>query len=446
LIVTIVLTVLRIFDAVNDPITGLIVDRTKSKFGKFKPWMLVGMLLAGIIGILLFTDINSLFEDNLVGNVFFTLLFTALFLLWDLFFGLNDTAYWGMLPSLSLDNKEREKTGSFARICACIGAFAVAVAVVPLANILSDLFDHDNYLVNVEKGLLDKTISPYTPVGWLILMVIMVIFMFGFQLFTLLGVKEKKDFKENDSFGFKDMLKAIGKNDQLLAIGISMLLFMTGYMAIVGFGLYYCKYVLENEGFYTIFAIVLGVSQLTALTIYPFIAKKLKRKSVFTLGAALMSAGCVLFFFADSVILLIILSGILLFIGEGFIQVLMLVFIQDTVEYGQLKTGKRSDAVTFSVQSFINKGSGALGSTLIVGLFLMFAGISDESDSVVHVLSDNQKMIFKVGMFVIPLILFVTSYFLYRALFKIDEKYHDEIVQQLKDRGDILEDTPSDNN
>ena len=102
-----VFTVLRIFDAVNDPFMGYVVDNTKSRYGKFKPWIAIGGVIGGILTVLLFTDLG------LTGPAF-VLAFGLFYLFWDLFYGLNDIAYWSMLPALTIDQKEREKTGAFA--------------------------------------------------------------------------------------------------------------------------------------------------------------------------------------------------------------------------------------------------------------------------------------------------------------------------------------------
>ncbi|HSN65407.1 MAG TPA: MFS transporter, partial [Fusibacter sp.] len=129
--ITAVLFVARIFDAFNDPIMGVIVDNTHGKYGKFKPWIAIGALGTGIVTILMFTDFG------LTGSTY-VMLFAIIYVLWDISFTANDIGYWSMLPSLSLDQKEREKIGAFARICANIGLFFVVVGIVPITNALAE--------------------------------------------------------------------------------------------------------------------------------------------------------------------------------------------------------------------------------------------------------------------------------------------------------------------
>ena len=115
-----ILSVMRIFDAFNDPITGLLIDNIRSPWGKFKPAILVGGVLSAIFSVMLFANIGTGWG--------FIVIFGLAYLLWDIAYGINDIGYWTLLPVLSADQKQREKTGAFARICANIGMYIVMVA------------------------------------------------------------------------------------------------------------------------------------------------------------------------------------------------------------------------------------------------------------------------------------------------------------------------------
>ena len=404
-----ILTFMRIFDALNDPIMGLIVDNTKSRWGKFKPWILVGALTSAIFMVLLFTDLGL----SPVGYIIF---FTIFYLSWDITYGLNDIAYWSMMPSLSLNQKEREKIGAFARICANIGLFVVVVGILPITNAMGDA------LGSMEQA-------------WFIFALVIALLMVGFQLFTLLGVKEhRSSFKEEEKTTIKGMVKAIFKNDQLLFTTISMALFLIGYMTTTSFGAYYFKYAFGNEDMYSIFAAVLGVSQLGALMVFPLFSKRFTRKQLYFFSTILVLVGYVLFFFSPMNMLPIGIAGVLIFIGEAFIQLLMLMFLADTIEYGQWKSGKRNQAVTLSIQPLINKIGGAIA-TGIVTATLIISGINS-AESAADVTSEG-LLIMKLAMFILPLICIVAGYFVYRFKFKIDKAFYDKIVGELAARGDI---------
>ena len=154
-----VLSVMRIFDAFNDPITGLLIDNIRSPWGKFKPAILVGGVLSAIFSVFLFANIGTGWG--------FVIIFAVAYFLWDVAYGINDIGYWTLLPALSSDQKQRESTGAFARICANIGMYIVMVAWQPVTAALGN-----------------------TPEVWFWCSVaVAVVFLLGL-LFPLLGVKD----------------------------------------------------------------------------------------------------------------------------------------------------------------------------------------------------------------------------------------------------------------
>ncbi len=400
-----VLTVLRVFDAVNDPFMGYLVDNTNSRFGKFKPWIALGGFFGGILTVLIFTDLG-------LRGVAYIVSFTIIYLLWDFVYGANDISYWSMLPSLTLDQKEREKTGSFARICANVGMYIVVVGILPITNALGG----------------DKK-------AWFIFAIAVVLLTWAFLCFTLFGVKEdRRLYKKEEHTSLKEMFSVIFKNDQLLFTAISMALFMIGYCTTTSFGVYFFKYAYKNENMYSVFAGILGVSQLLALTCFPLFSKKYNRKQLYGVSTILVVLGYIVFFLAPMNMLYIGIAGVLLFIGQAFIQLLMLMFLTDTVEYGQWKLGRRNESITFSVQPFINKIGGAIANG-IVGATLIISGIN--SASTPDDVTDKGLFIMKLAMLILPLIIIVVGYIIYRLKYKIDREMFDKIVSDLKTRGDI---------
>ena len=397
-----VLSVMRIFDAINDPITGLVIDNIRSPWGKFKPAILVGGILSAIFSVLLFADIGTGWT--------FVIIFAIAYFLWDVSFGINDIAYWTLLPAMSSDQKFREKTGAFARICANIGAYAIMVGWQPITSALGD-----------------------TPKAWFwCAVVIAVIYLLGL-LFPLLGVKEKRiAMEKQESTTLKQMWIALTHNDQLMWTTLAMGLFMVGYSTTVGFAVYYMKYVFGNESLYVVLVGVCGVAQLSALGVYPTVAKRFNRKQLYTLSTVLVLAGYGIFFFAEISIVLIALGAVLVFVGQAFIQTLMLMFLADTVEYGHWKLGKRNESITFSVQPLINKIGGAL-STAVVSMTLIIAGIKVDGGTV-DAIDASGKLMMKVSMFALPLVFIVAGYIIYLKKYKISETFYQEILYDLEAR------------
>jgi melibiose permease/lactose/raffinose/galactose permease len=323
-----------------------------------------------------------------------------------------------MLPSLSIDQKVREKIGATARICASIGLFAVVVGVIPATKALGAL-----------TGSLQR--------GYFTFAVIICIIMILGQCITLFGVKEQKFvFKQEEKTTLRDMFRAIIRNDQLLYTALSMALFMIGYCTTTSFGVYFFKYAYKDEGMYSVFAMVLGVSQITALLVFPLFRKRFQRNHLYAGATIFVVAGYLIFFFSPMNMLFIGAAGVLIFVGQAFIQLLMLVFLMDTIEYGQWKLGRRNESVTFAVQPFIYKIGGAVGNG-IVSVTVIIAGINAAKTPAD--VTSNGLLIMKSAMLFLPLILIVAGYLVYRAKFKIDKAMFDKIVTELKERGDILD-------
>lgn len=404
-----VLTVLRILDAFNDPITGVIVDNTHTRWGKFKPWMVVGALVSTVCMLMMFADLP------LTGGAYVAV-FAVCYILWDISYGVNDIAYWTQLPALSLDPHSRERMGSFARICANIGMYVVVVGILPITGLLTDTFGGD-----AQKA-------------WFTFAAATCVLMVGFQMITVFGVKENTAFKQEESTSLRELGKVLFQNDQLMWTALSMALFMVGYCTTTSFGTYYFKYAYGDEGMYSTFAIVLGVSQLAALIVFPRLSARFSRKKLYTIATALVAAGYAVFFFAPMHMLPIGAAGVLLFVGQAFIQTLMLMFLADTIEYGQWKLGRRNDSITFSVQPFINKLGGA-AATGMVTFTLIISGIN-RAESAADV-TPRGLLIMKTSMMVLPLIAIAAGYWIYRRKYRLDEETYGKIVAELKQRGDI---------
>ena len=397
-----VLSVMRVFDAINDPITGLIIDNIRSPWGKFKPAILVGGLLSAVFSVMLFANISTGWT--------FVIIFALAYFFWDVTYGINDIAYWTLLPAMSSDQKFREKTGAFARICANVGMYIVMVGWQPVTSALGD-----------------------TPKVWFWCAVVIAgIYLLGL-LFPLLGVKEKRVAAEDqEGTTLKQMWVALAHNDQLMWTTLAMGLFMVGYCTTVGFAVYYMKYIFGNEGLYVVLVGVCGVAQLSALAVYPAAAKRFNRKQLYTLSTILVLAGYGIFFFAEISIVLIALGAVLVFVGQAFIQTLMLMFLADTVEYGQWKLGKRNESITFSVQPLINKIGGAL-STAVVSLTLILSGIKIDGGTV-DAIGTSGKLMVKASMFALPLVFIVAGYIIYLKKYKISETFYREILHDLEER------------
>lgn len=414
------MVVFRVFDALNDPIMGTIVDNTKTRWGKFKPWILFGALTSGILTILLFTDMG-------LSGYGYVVVFAVVYLLWGMAFTTNDISYWSLMPAISKDQKVREGIGAIARICANVGMFAVVILYTQVPNIF---------------GLGAKK-------SYFVFTVIIVAIMWIFQLVTLLGVKEdRSELEKQTHTSLKGMLQALFKNDQLMVAAAAMALFMIGYCTTTSFGVYYFKYAYKNEGTYMIFAAVLGVAQLTALSVFPLFSKRFSRKQLYRGAMIAVVVAYFLFFFSFEKLPVIVIAGLVLFFAQAFIQLLMLLFLADAIEYGEWKLGKRNESVSFAVQPFINKLGGAVG-TGVVTVTMIISGINQVSNQIANLdsvqdaaqiealingVTGSPIWIMKIAMMLLPLVCIVVGFAIYWKKFKIDEEMYAKIISDLEQR------------
>ena len=192
---------------------------------------------------------------------------------------------------------------------------------------------------------------------------------------------------------------------------------------------------------YSIFAVILGVSQITALAAFPLLTLRFRRENLYMAAMLLIGAGYILFFFAPITTMLYIgIAGVLIFVGQGFIQILMLMFLTDSVDYGHWKFKKRNDSVTFSLQPFINKVGGAVA-TGVVGAVSILSGAraADASGSPAAALLPGGLTLLKIGMMVFPMACITASFLIYKWKYRLSKERHDEILADLREWGEIGE-------
>ncbi len=403
--VSAILLVARIFDAFTDIAMGGVVDNTRTRWGQYKPWIVVGAIASAVITVLLFVD------WGLRGGAFVAA-FAVTYVLWGLSWTMNDISYWSLLPALTLDRHERERIAALAKTFATIGLFIVVVAIIPATNALGG----------------DAR-------AWTTFAIAVVVIMLAGQSVTLIGVRVPQLQAEPQHTSVKEIVRAVVRNDQLMWVALAMLLFYTGYTTTTSFGVYFFKYAYGDEGMYAPFAAVLGVSQLIGYALFPVLRRRLSRRLLYTLATKTIALGYVVFFFSPMNMTPIGIAGVLLFVAQASIVLLLMVFMTDCIEYGQWKLGRRNTAVTFALQPFVVKVAAAF-STAIVGFTVILTGIN-EAQSAADV-SESGLFGMKVMMMFVPLGMIVAGYLIYLWKYRIDEDFHSRIVTDLRERGELV--------
>ena len=437
--ITAIVVAARIFDALNDPIMGNIIERTRTRWGKFKPWLVIGIISTSVV-------VYLAFNTDLQGWSF-VWFFGVIYFLYSIAYTMHDISYWGMVPALSSDANARNQFASRATLFAGIGG--------TLASVLIPMFT-----------IGDKAIGGSTTTAYGVISLIICIIAPLFLCFTIFGVREKREYNDAPPVSLKKIWTTIIGNDQLLWISLIFLLQQIGNGLIVGgIGSTYIYFDFGyNGGLFSLFTIV-GMSVTAFLMIfYPAISRKLPRKKFMSVLLAISLVGYALMLIAGLAMpaempkFWVITVGYMLSnFGQYGFYLVMMISIINTVEYNEYKSGDRDEAIIASLRPFLTKMSSAL-IVLITNVAYMVFGvtkytnkISDLENACARNLITEQDKISSIGsvingiepgkplallicMVVIPCVLMLLSYVLYKNHYKLDEEEYERICGELDAR------------
>ena len=437
--ITAIVVAARIFDALNDPIMGNIIERTRTRWGKFKPWLVIGIISTSVV-------VYLAFNTDLQGWSF-VWFFGVIYFLYSIAYTMHDISYWGMVPALSSDANARNQFASRATLFAGIGG--------TLASVLIPMFT-----------IGDKAIGGSTTTAYGVISLIICIIAPLFLCFTIFGVREKREYNDAPPVSLKKIWTTIIGNDQLLWISLIFLLQQIGNGLIVGgIGSTYIYFDFGyNGGLFSLFTIV-GMSVTAFLMIfYPAISRKLPRKKFMSILLAISLVGYALMLIAGLAMpaempkFWVITVGYMLSnFGQYGFYLVMMISIINTVEYNEYKSGDRDEAIIASLRPFLTKMSSAL-IVLITNVAYMIFGvtkytnkISDLENACARNLITEQDKISSIGsvingiepgkplallicMVVIPCVLMLLSYILYKNHYKLDEEEYERICGELDAR------------
>lgn len=326
----------RVWDAINDPVMGAIIEGTHMKFGKFRPWILIGAVLTGLIIILMF-NVQSLTGWGFVAFMI------VMYLLWETTFTMNDIGYWSMLASLSSKKEQRNSVTMLTVVFAGVGAFAAQGGISFL------------YPGNVQQAF-----------SW-ISIAIAVIFV-AMQVVMVLLIKERPrdQMEKNEKISVKQMWNTIKNNDQILWMTLVMLFYNIGSSMLVG--LAYNLYFLEigYDGNAIVFIAIFGIFNIVSQLFYPKLSAKLGRKKLQNISIVLACVGylgiALLGWTSILPFNLITLSvfGVLVFVGQAWYYMACIINMTNCVEYNEYKRGERNEAVVSTLRPFMAKFADAL--------------------------------------------------------------------------------------
>ena len=439
--ITMIMVAARVFDAFNDPIMGNIIERTRTKWGKFKPWLIAGSLSTSVVVFLAF-------NTNLTGWAFVTF-FGIIYFMYSITYTMNDISYWGMIPAVSRTSNSRNQFTARTTLFAGIGG-TIAGLMIPMFT----------------AGKLQLGGNASTAYG--IIALIFAILSPLFATFTVLGVRENRDDMEKpaDKVSFKLILDTIFGNDQLRWMALIYLIHQIGdNLVIGGIGANYVYFRYGYEGgLYSLFTTIGMAATAFLMIFYPAVSRKLSRKTFLKVLLYVAIVGCVLML-VSGLVMPPVMAGfwtltigyMLLAFGLYGFHLILMISIFNTVEYNELKTGSRREGIITSIRPFLTKLGCALVVVFTTLCYLMFrvtdftnriAGLEQAANQnlitteaknaeiagIIQNVGKGQSVGMLLFMVIVPFVLLLASYLLYIRFYKLDEEKYAQILSELENR------------
>ncbi|PCF49223.1 melibiose:sodium transporter MelB [Staphylococcus delphini] len=392
----------RIWDALNDPFMGMIVDNTHNRFGKFKTWIVIGTVINAIVTVLLFTHFD-------LPGIWMYVYIAVMYILWGMTYTMMDIPYWSWLPNLTHQAKEREALSVIPRFFASLAAFTVGTFGLYLIEQLGN--------GNGAKGI------------FIFAVLCSVVFIVTIAV-TVIVVPEDRamEAQEGIKVRFRDVKRILFQNKELLAMMGVLLTFNLCVQTLNGTIIYYFKYVVEMPHFFSYFNAMI-LAEMAGLLLLPLWIGKVGRQTAFNSAIISIVGGLTMIlifgWLAPKVVIWVIIGAIALRIGTGFMIGMTTIAIADVIDYGEVKFGHRNESIITSTNTFLTKTSQAI-SALIVGLGLSVLGF---------VPNETQTMATQQGLrmmvIVMPIVLVLTSALLYHKAFHLKGDYLRDIERTL---------------
>lgn len=398
-IVGLLFLVSRLWDGINDPLMGIIADRTRTKWGRFRPWLVFMMVPIGVCLVLNF------YVPNISGKALIIYAFVT-YILMSMAFTAVDVPYWSLPAAMTEDPNTRTKIFSISRLTTTFASILVGALVIPLVNVIG-------------KG---DMANGFRGVAIVFAIVGSVLYLSSFVL-----VKEHVP-ASTEKFVFKKAIKALTANKPLVIILFCSLISTTMLTMRMNIQNYYAQYNLGSLDLVPILSVIglpgIVIGALTA----PLLAKKLGKKRVLIVSNIFtLIAGVVFYFVGYSNVTLVIAMMGLLMLPIGINMVLTSAMIADTIEYAEWKTGQRNEGLISSTQTLAAKFSMAIAGGL-VGLILVVTNYTpnvQQSVQTLDALHATMSLFLAFGALIslIPL-----------KFYDLTEEKHAEIVDILRER------------
>jgi len=396
----------RIWDGINDPMMGTIVDNTKTKMGKYRPWIIIGALSNAIVLSLLFTSFG-------MSGMKLYIYIAVMYVLWGMTNTMADIPYWSMVPSFTNDPQDRNLVATVARTFSGIGQGLISILTPIILPLLS------SGMVKTDKGYSADGFSK-----WAIICGICLVF---FSVICVLSTKERHVVYNSEKFSFKKVFQVIGKNDQLVVFMIFAMISNAGWYLTSGTAVYYFNDVLEDPTAQSLFSTIGAVGSALGLLVIPLLSKKFSNRTIYQISLSITIIGYVLMYIFGPILRINIaldLSYTIASIGIGSMFVGQTIFLADIVDYGEYKMGQRNESITFSMKGFLQKMAYTVQTIFLFGGL----GLMNYNEQITTgPVNEATKSAIGIICFAVPPVLILISLIVFRTKFKLHGELRDEI-------------------
>lgn len=416
--IAILLMAARVFDAFNDPIMGVLVAKTKTKWGKFRPWLLIGTVTNAIVLYLMFTIPPQLNGAGLVAYASVT------YILWGMTYTMMDIPYWSMVPAFTASGKEREGLSAFARSCAGVGSALISIVTVMSVSALGTMFG----------GTTENEINR---IGYSKFALIIAVLFVVFICITCFFIKEKSTV-DMKTASIKDMFKALVQNDQAMTVVIAIVMINTALYVTQQLVYFFLKYDFSPATYkedFTLFNMVGGACQILAMMLlFPLLRKFMDTIKIFYTCFGMAVVGYIIIIIISatgtSKVTWLFIPAALIMAAVGVLNVIITVFLANTVDYGEYKNNRRDESVIFSMQTFVVKlASGISG--FIASMVLFIFHISSDKEAVVTTIETSQRLGLRLSMTLIPIVILVIGGIIFKKKYILTDAKVQEINASL---------------
>ena len=406
----------RIWDGINDPMMGTIVDNTRTKHGKYRPWILIGAASNGVVLFLLFTSFG-------MSGLPLYIYIGVMYILWGMTNTMADIPYWSMVPSFTSDPKDRNMVSTVARTFSGLGQGIITVATPIILPMLSTGIN------KTDKGYSADGFSRWAGILGILLVV--------FALICVLSTKEKNVvYGEKKKFSFKKIFTVLKSNDQLIVFMLFAMLSNAGWYLTSGTAVYYFSDVLGQPKAQSLFQTIGAAGSVLGLAVIPVLSKWLNKKRIYQVSLVITIVGYALMYLFGPVLKITIaldIAYILSSTGIASMFVSQTIFLADIVDYGEYKNGERNESITFSMKGFLQKMAYTIQTIILFG-GLGLVNYNEQITSATKQINDTTKTVIGFICFGAPAVLVLLSLIVFSTKYKLHGKLaddvHDYIVEQ----------------